>query len=58
MKRPAIFPLPERILNILLHNERAKILTEGQRVVPAKLRQYGFKYHYPDIQSACREVVS
>lgn len=34
------------------------MLTEGQRVVPANAQRLGYKYMYPDIQSACQELVS
>lgn len=34
------------------------MLTEGQRVVPVKAEEYGYKFIYPDIKSACTELVS
>lgn len=34
------------------------MITEGQKVLPKKTLSTGFKYQYPDIESACREVVS
>lgn len=57
MWRPAFIPLPEFVLNIAFSEERAKIMTEGQKVLPERPLSYGFKYKYPDIESACKEVV-
>jgi len=53
--RPAILPLPVQVLNFLFSPERAKIMTEGQRVLPKRVMEYGFTYDYPTIDSACKE---
>ncbi|GLV43865.1 uncharacterized protein CBL_11555 [Carabus blaptoides fortunei] len=53
--RPAFIPVPELILNFLLSEERAKMLTQGQRVIPKRTQSLGFQYCYPDIYSACKE---
>lgn len=34
------------------------MITEGQRVLPKRTQELGFKYLYPDIQSACKAIVS
>nr|XP_033339612.1 epimerase family protein SDR39U1 isoform X1 [Megalopta genalis] len=57
MWRPAIFPVPSFLLNILLNAERAKIMLEGQKVIPKRVKELGFQYQYPDIQSACTEIL-
>ena len=56
MWRPALLPLPAFVLNFIFSEERAKIMTEGQRVVPKKVMELGFTYDYPTIQRACAEV--
>ncbi|KAJ8713463.1 hypothetical protein PYW07_013833 [Mythimna separata] len=56
LKRPAFLPVPETMLNMLLHSERAMIMTKGQHVVPKRVLEYGFKYKYADIDDACKEV--
>lgn len=56
LRRPAFLPVPETILNLLLHYERAMIMTKGQYVVPRRVLEYGFKYKYADIDEACKEV--
>jgi len=56
--RPAFFPLPTSILNLVLNEERAKMITEGQRVVPKRTQSLGFKFVYPDIVAACQALAS
>lgn len=55
MWRPAVIPVPQFVLNFAFSEERAKIMTEGQKVVPQRTLRFGFKYDYPDIISACKE---
>ncbi|CAH0584274.1 unnamed protein product [Chrysodeixis includens] len=55
LRRPALIPVPERLLNFLLDPERAMIMTKGQHVTPKRVLQYGFKYNYPRIDVACQE---
>lgn len=54
--RPALFPLPEFVLNLIFAKERAVLLTQGAKVVPARSQQFGYQYRYPDIRSACKDV--
>ncbi|XP_055531674.1 epimerase family protein SDR39U1 [Wyeomyia smithii] len=54
--RPAIFPLPEFVLNLIFGLERAVLLTKGAKVAPKRVQQFGFNYRYPDIKSACKDV--
>ncbi|XP_045766250.1 epimerase family protein SDR39U1 [Maniola jurtina] len=55
LSRPAIFPVPEFVLNFLLNEERAMLLTKGQHVTPKRTLEYGFKFKYPKIEDACAE---
>lgn len=57
MRRPAIFPMPEFVLNLLFAKERAVLLTTGARIVPNRTQEFGFKFDFPEIKSACNEVV-
>ena len=54
--RPALIPLPEFALNLIFDPERAVLLTNGAKVVPARAKELGFQYDYPDIMSACKDV--
>ncbi|XP_072392866.1 epimerase family protein SDR39U1 [Diabrotica undecimpunctata] len=58
LKRPAIFPVPTFVFNALLSKERAIMITEGQKVIPKKTIALGFKHKYPDIETACKELVA
>ncbi|KAF7996747.1 hypothetical protein HCN44_002393 [Aphidius gifuensis] len=55
MWRPTIFPLPEFVLNIMFSQERAKIMTDGQKVIPKRTLEYGFEYEFPKIDMACKQ---
>ncbi|BES88728.1 Domain of unknown function (DUF1731) [Nesidiocoris tenuis] len=50
--RPAMFRVPEFALNLMFSEERAKIMTMGQRVAPARPLELGFQYEYPEIRPA------
>ncbi|CAH0694152.1 unnamed protein product [Spodoptera exigua] len=53
--RPAFLPVPEPILNMLLNQERAMIMTKGQYVIPKRVQEFGFRYKYENIDDACKE---
>ena len=55
LNRPAFLKLPEFALR-LVYGEGASVLTSGQYVIPEKLQQHGFKFQYPDIQTALSEI--
>jgi len=57
MKRPAFIPLPSFFLQILFSEERAKIMLEGQKVIPKRVAELGFQFQYPDIETACKQLV-
>ncbi|XP_039308383.1 epimerase family protein SDR39U1 isoform X3 [Solenopsis invicta] len=57
IKRPAVIPLPSFFLEILFNKERAKIMLEGQKVIPKRVTELGFQYQYPDIEKACKQLV-
>ncbi|RXG58524.1 Epimerase family protein SDR39U1, partial [Armadillidium vulgare] len=44
--RPSFIPLPTFVLNMMFSEERAKIMTEGQKVIPKKVINSGFKYTF------------
>lgn len=53
--RPSFVPLPTFAVNLMFGEERAKIMTEGQKVWPKKALDTGYKFKYPDITSAAKE---
>ena len=56
LHRPTIFPVPEFMLK-LIFSEGAKILTDGQSVVPKKLLDNNFKFKYENIEQAIENLV-
>jgi uncharacterized protein len=57
LNRPAIMPAPAFIVRLIMGELGASLLA-SQRVIPRKLSEYGFKFRYPDIRSALRDIVS
>ncbi|XP_023230341.1 epimerase family protein SDR39U1-like isoform X1 [Centruroides sculpturatus] len=55
LRRPALIPLPVKVLNMAFSPERAIMMTEGQKVIPQRTLEMGYKYIFPDIRSACKE---
>ncbi len=56
MKRTFGMPMPGRLLQVFM-GEAADILTRGRPVIPRKLRQLGYQYKFPTIESALQDLV-
>ncbi len=56
-RRPALLRVPGLPLSLAL-GEMSEIMIGGQRVLPARLEREGFRFRYPDIDSALRAEVS
>lgn len=54
--RPAVLPVPATVLRLGL-GEMSRLLLTGQRVVPRRLLDAGFEFHYPDLAAALAEVL-
>jgi uncharacterized protein (TIGR01777 family) len=57
LHRPAFLPTPGFALKLGL-GEVAEVLTAGQRVLPAKALALGYKFKFPDIDTALADVLS
>ncbi|CAL4132241.1 unnamed protein product [Meganyctiphanes norvegica] len=53
--RPSFIPLPSFVVNGMFGSDRAKVMTEGQKVVPTKALETGYEFKYPDIALAAAE---
>ena len=53
---PAFLPVPAIALQVLL-GESASIILDGQKVLPLKAQTNGFKFEYPDIRSALKQIL-
>lgn len=56
--RPHLVPMPAFIPNMVFGSEAAKVMLEGQRVLPERTMQLGYKFTFPDIESACKQLAS
>ncbi|TVQ17801.1 MAG: TIGR01777 family protein [Leptolyngbya sp. DLM2.Bin15] len=56
LNRPSWLPVPEIALEALL-GDAAKMVLEGQQVLPQRTQAAGFHYQFADIQSALRDVL-
>jgi uncharacterized protein len=57
IRRPVIFPVPAFGIQALFGEMGKTLLLEGVRVLPGRLRQAGYCFQYPDIDSALDAVL-
>jgi uncharacterized protein (TIGR01777 family) len=55
--RPALVPVPGFVLRFALGEMAEPLLLASQRVVPAKAQQAGFRFAYPDLEPALRQLL-
>ena len=55
LKRPNLFPVPSFVLQ-LLYGQGSQVVTEGQRVLPKRFKDQGFKFDYETIDDAMRAI--
>jgi len=53
--RPSYFPVPGFMLNLVL-GEVSTIITGGQRVIPARAQQLGYRFLYPTAERALTQI--
>lgn len=56
LKRPAFAPVPGLAVKTL-YGEMATIVTTGQRVLPQRLEESGYRFRRPDLEAALRASV-
>lgn len=54
--RPAVLPVPAAALRIA-YGEMAQVVTTGQRVVPSRLLEAGYRFRQPDLEPALRDLL-
>lgn len=57
LKRPSWLPVPAFALDVML-GEAAKVVLEGQQVLPKQTQATGFQYQYPTLKPALTEIIS
>lgn len=55
LRRPSFLPVPGFALRIL-QGEAAQIVTNGQRVMPAKAEELGYQFRHPTLEGALRQL--
>lgn len=57
LHRPAVLPLPGFVLDILFGSEFAATIKGGQRVLPSRVLELGYRFRHPDLDQALRDLV-
>jgi uncharacterized protein (TIGR01777 family) len=56
LHRPSLMPAPGFMIKLIL-GEFGSVLLKGQRVIPRRLLDGGFKFKYPNIEDALKSVI-
>ncbi len=57
LNRPSWFHVPDFILKIIFGEMADEMLLAGQKVYPRRLLQSGFRFKYPDLESAIKNIL-
>jgi uncharacterized protein len=57
LKRPAIFPMPAFVVRLIFGEMGEELFLGSQRVEPAKLLATGYRFQYPDLKGALKEIL-
>uniref|UniRef100_A0A8D0HJ74 Short chain dehydrogenase/reductase family 39U member 1 n=1 Tax=Sphenodon punctatus TaxID=8508 RepID=A0A8D0HJ74_SPHPU len=57
LNRPALLPVPGFVVRAVFGPERATMLLEGQRVVPKRTQESGYRYSFPDLPTALQNIL-
>jgi uncharacterized protein len=57
LRRPAIFPVPRLALKMLF-GEMAEIIYASQRMIPEAALRAGFRFRFPEIGAALRDILA
>ena len=57
LNRPTIFPLPAPAARLILGEVADALLLASQRMEPAKLKETGYRFRYPDLEPALRHLL-
>jgi len=57
LRRPAVLPLPATAVRLAFGEMGEHVLLGGQRVLPARLTETGFRFAWPELEGALRHVL-
>jgi uncharacterized protein len=55
--RPALVPVPGFVLDLKFGGEFGKVLRGGQRVIPKRAMELGYRFKHPDLDEALRDLL-
>ena len=58
MKKPSWLPVPGFVLRLFFGEMASELILAGQRALPKRLQKSGFKFQYPDLESALSQILS
>nr|XP_033780545.1 epimerase family protein SDR39U1 isoform X2 [Geotrypetes seraphini] len=58
LNRPALLPLPAFMVNAVFGSERGEMLLEGVKVLPRRTLESGYRYAFPELGPALRDILS
>jgi len=57
LRRPAIFPMPAFVVRLIFGEMGEELFLGSQRVEPARLLATGYRFQYPDLRGALKEIL-
>ena len=57
LNRPTVFPLPAPAARLMLGEVADALLLASQRMEPAKLKETGYEFRYPELEGALRHLL-
>ncbi len=57
LNRPAVMPVPGLVLDLKFGREFGRVLRGGQRVLPKRTQELGYKFSYPELNAALRDLL-
>jgi len=57
LHRPSWLPVPEFVLRLILGEMAEPLLFHGQKIIPKKLLEAGFKFRYPNLENALQDIL-
>jgi uncharacterized protein len=57
LRRPAFAPVPALAIRTL-YGQMAEIVVEGQRAVPQRTLELGYRFRHPDLEPALRSALA
>jgi uncharacterized protein (TIGR01777 family) len=57
LRRPAVLPVPGFVLDLKFGREFGKVLRGGQRAVPKRALELGYRFRYPELDAALADLL-